>query len=164
MSRIEKALSMYKNEPAKRNAGNPFTLSSLVDAPATMEDVERAWSHAVFPANAVAFWSACRSARLFEDVEYGQWGLVLLDPKSSSIRTKQERAARPKDTHVDDIVIGEFLGDQELLIIAPSEKGARRILIALPLDTRDHWFGAAESLDEFLEKYFQAGGDKFWER
>jgi hypothetical protein len=56
------------------------------------------------------------------------------------------------------------LGDQELVVLAPSESGTRRVLIALPLDHRADWFAAASSLDEFLEKYFAAVGEKYWER
>jgi hypothetical protein len=61
-------------------------------------------------------------------------------------------------------VLGQFLGDQELLVLAPSETARRRVLIALPLDSRADWFGAAPSLGSFLAKYFDAVGDKYWER
>jgi hypothetical protein len=142
----------------------PLKLNSSVAAPATAQEVWRHWPGMIIPDDATALWSACRGARLFEDVEYGQWGLVILDPKTSAVRTVEERTARPHDLRSDDVVIGEFLGDQELLVIAPSERGQRRILVALPLDPRDDWFGAADALDQFLEKYFDASGDKFWER
>jgi len=33
-------------------------------------------------------------------------------------------------------VIGEFLGDQELLVLAPSEIDRGHVLVALPLDDR----------------------------
>jgi hypothetical protein len=61
-------------------------------------------------------------------------------------------------------VLGEFLGDQELLVLAPSETGRRRILIALPLDSRADWLGAAQDLGEFLERYFDHASAKYWER
>ena len=64
----------------------------------------------------------------------------------------------------DDIVLGEFLGDQELLVLAPSETGRRRVLIALPLDSRADWLGAAPDVGEFLGRYFDSAGDKYWER
>ena len=71
---------------------------------------------------------------------------------------------RPSDFRERDVVIGTFLGDQELLVISPSESGRCQILIALPLDARSDWFDAAENLGVFLEMYFEAAGDKFWER
>jgi hypothetical protein len=106
----------------------------------------------------------CREARLFEDVDYSQWGLVLLTPSTSAARTAQEREARPAELRSDDIVLGEFLGDQELLILAPSEMGRRRVLIALPLDSRADWFGAGSDLGSFLARYFENAGEKYWER
>jgi hypothetical protein len=75
----------------------------------------------------------------------------------------QEREVRPADLRPDDIVLGEFLGDLELLVLAPSETGRRRILIALPLDRRADWLGAAQDLGEFLQRYFDRAGDKYWE-
>ena len=90
--------------------------------------------------------------------------LVLLDPEASARRTTHELSARPGDFRGDDVVIGEFLGDLELLVIAPSETSRRRILIALPLDPRDEWYRAASELGQFLESYFNARGDKYWER
>jgi hypothetical protein len=108
-------------------------------------------------------WNACREARLFEDVDYGQWGLVLLSPSSSAERTSEAREARPSEFRPDDIVIGEFIGDQELVVVASSESGRRPVLIALPLDGRHEWFLAAMTLGEFLARYFDANGDKYWE-
>jgi hypothetical protein len=115
------------------------------------------------PDEVTDLWSATRAARLFEDADYGQWGLILLDPQASRQRTEAERAERPQDMRDDDIVVGEFLGDQELLVFAPSEGGLRRVLIALPLDARTEWFGVASDLAQFLVSYFDARGDKYWE-
>jgi hypothetical protein len=100
---------------------------------------------------------------LFEDVDYGQWGLVLLSPTASARRTAEQRARRPDAYRSDDVVIGEFLGDLELLVMAPSEAGNRRILVALSLDDRHDWYPAGSSLAQFLEKYLRSHGDKYWE-
>lgn len=108
-------------------------------------------------------WSTCRQARLFEDIDYGQWGLVLLDPASSAARSARERITRPDDFKEDDVVFAEFLGDQELLVFAPSEPGPRRVMVTLPLDPRSDWLAAAPSMSEFFEAYLLSGGGKFWE-
>jgi hypothetical protein len=79
-------------------------------------------------------------------------------------RLRDAAPFRPLDFRSDDVVVGEFLGDQELLVLSPSEAGLRRVLIALPLDARSEWFGAATSLVDFLDKYFGAGGSKYWEQ
>jgi len=115
------------------------------------------------PAELIDLWSICRQARLFEDVDYGQWGLVLLDPMASAARSARERATRPLEFKDDDVVIGEFLGDQELLVLAPSEDGRRQVIVALPLDPRADWLPAGTNLGEFFDTYFVVGGRKFWE-
>jgi hypothetical protein len=88
---------------------------------------------------------------------------VLLSPAESARRTAAVRAERPDDLRDDDVVIGEFLGDQELVVFAPSQRGERRVLIALPLDRRDDWYGAASGLAEFLTRYRESEGEKYWE-
>lgn len=75
----------------------------------------------------------------------------------------EQYAQRPDAYRTDDFVIGEFLGDLDLLIMAPSEAGDRKVLVALPLDDRRDWYPAASSLAEFLEKYLQSSGMKYWE-
>ncbi len=100
---------------------------------------------------------------LFQDVDYGQWGLVILSPDQAAERTAWERSQRPEDFPFGDIVAGEFLGDLELLIATPRDDGSCQIRIALPLDPRGDWYVAAESLAEFLQRYLVARGDKYWE-
>ncbi len=72
-----------------------FRLASTMDPPATDAEVQ-----ATAPANAPSelgdLWRATRTARLFEDVDYGQWGLVILSPSASAGRTAKERARRPR--------------------------------------------------------------------
>lgn len=162
VSKIDSALERFRQSPTRDHPGNPFRLVSSVAPPAEHREVESAWR--ALPADLEDFWAACRSARLFEDAGFGQWGLVLLDPQTSKRRTIKERTSRPDEFRADNVVIGAFLGDQELLVMAPSESGPRRILIVLPLDPRDAWFGAASGLARFLDAYFDAGGAKYWER
>jgi hypothetical protein len=125
--------------------------------------VQASWSERELPAEVVDLWRAARTARLFEDADYGQWGLILLAPDASRRRTDAELTARSVQFRHDDVVVGEFLGDQDLLIVAPSEAGIRCVLVATPLDARMEWFGAGEGLAAFLEAYFEAGGEKYWE-
>lgn len=63
----------------------------------------------------------------------------------------------------DDIVVGRFLGHDLRLVVAPSEHGHRRVLVTGPLDDRDDWDGVATSLEEFLNRYFEAHGNFFWQ-
>lgn len=162
VSEISVQLDRYRDRPSPSEVGsaNPFRLASVVTDAASPQEIEAFASSGELR----ELWASCRSARLFEDVDYGQWGLVLLDPESSRNRTASEIAQRPADLKADDVVIGEFLGDQELLVWAPSEDGRRRLLVALPLDARADWWQAGEGIAEFLAKYFDANGEKFWER
>ncbi len=166
MKRIHDVLERIRHGtlPSATPASNPFRLGSSLSKPAGDVEVAAAWTPSTLPADVLVLWGECRSARLFEDLDYGQWGLVLLDPRASALRTAAERASRPSEFAPEDVVLGEFLGDQELLVVAPSESGGRRILVALPLDGRTDWYGVGEDLGGFLDRYVEARGEKFWER
>src|SRR5690606_20718304 len=59
-------------------AGNPFALQHAVDVDASTEEIRDAWpDHESLPPDIIELWTAARSARLFADVDYGQWGLDL---------------------------------------------------------------------------------------
>ena len=135
---------------------------SSLSKPALPGEVERAWPELTPPPDAIALWRACRRAHLFEDTEYRDNGLVLLDPRTSARRTA-EYVYGGGDFADDDLVIGEFLGDEDLVVIAPSEIGERRILIAEDLEDREDWVGVGADLATFLDAYFPSGGDKYWD-
>jgi hypothetical protein len=143
--------------------GNPFKLACSLDGPASAAEVTAAWPSADLPEELLQAWSVSRQSRLFEDVDYGQWGLKLLSPEVAAQRTAKEQSKRPEDYRSDDVVIGEFLGDLELLVYAPSEANRGHVLIALPLDERADWYAAGIDLAEFLVRFRTAFGDKFWE-
>jgi hypothetical protein len=106
-----------------------------------------------------------RSARLFVDSRYGQWGLVLLSPERSREATEAFRTRRARDHREGDLVVGEFLGDSDLLLVRadPHEPDAGKVIVALPLDPRAEWYAPAASLREFLERFERAEGAKYWE-
>ena len=104
------------------------------------------------------------TGRLFEDQEYGQWGLEILDPTQSVEVTGRFHQERQRDSRNGDLVVGRFLGDSDLLIVRcdPSADDFGVALIALPLDPRVEWDVVGESFGVFLEKYVTSGGEKFW--
>lgn len=110
-------------------------------------------------------WARVRSARLFEDIDYGHWGLVLLSPADAERETAAFHEDRRRDRRAGDMVVGRFLGDQDLMIVRidPAADDFGRILIALPLDKRCDWYTPAPSLDAFLRAFLEAEGAKFWE-
>lgn len=167
MASVSETLERFRSwtEPPQRTGENPFRLACTLAEPATLAEIE-----SVVPNDSsslrdlIDLWSTCREARLFEDVNYGQWGLVFLSPTESAKRSALEREQRPDDFSSIDIVVGEFLGDQELLVLSPSEGNGRNVLVALPLDERAEWYPAAASLGEFLDRYMDHQGEKYWER
>jgi hypothetical protein len=120
-------------------SSDPFNLSCRVQPGASIEDLEAAGFVGSVPDELIPLWTASRESWLFEDTEYGQWGLHLLSPGDSAARTSVERVSRPGDIRSDDIVLGEFRGDSDLLVYSRSEAPVRRILVTQPLDPRDQW-------------------------
>lgn len=160
MPSIETALSQLRGmeEPRDGYGSNPFRFASKLSAPATPAEILSAWP-AALPQEVVDLWTTTSEGWLFEDVEYGQWGLHILSPSEAAARTESEQTARPEDHADGDVVLGEFLGDSELLVVT----SAGHVLISLLLDPRADWPTAAASVTEFLTKYAEAAGDKYWD-
>ena len=112
------------------------------------------------------FWRNSDGARLFEDREYGQWGLVLLSPSLAAERSRQLQDERPREYREGDLVVGEFLGDSDLLLVRCDRKAEDfgSVLVVLPLDPRHDWFQVSSDFESFLVDYERAQGAKFWER
>ncbi|MBZ0234066.1 MAG: hypothetical protein K8M05_17180 [Deltaproteobacteria bacterium] len=163
MSRVKDALSLFFREQ-KPIVDGGMHLVSFLSARCANGQVELAWPGIVVPSDAQDLWGACCGARLFADVSYGQWGLVLLDPFSSAARTAQEKGIRPAEYRPDDMIVGEFLGDSDVVVLCPSEAGSRRVLIAPPLDPRDTWFAVGPELADLITAFHDSNGEKFWVR
>jgi len=110
------------------------------------------------------FWELVRSARLFEDQTYGQWGLEIFSPGEAATATTASRTARPSEFTDGDLVVGQFLGDSDLLLIRcdPTKEDYGTVLISAPLDRRPEWDLAGESFEAFFQRYVAEGGEKFW--
>jgi hypothetical protein len=109
-------------------------------------------------------WKTAGGARLFEDVDHGQWGLVLLSPEGAARETSIFDRERARDRMEGDLVIGYFLGDQDRLILRtdPTAPDFGQVMIALPLDGRGDWYRPAPRLEPFLKEFGDAQGAKFW--
>lgn len=161
MVTVNAALDPYRNwaEPRDGVGSNPFRLASKVESQASIDEVSRAWPTGALLPELEALWLSSREAWLFQDIDYGQWGLHILDPAAAAARTNAERASRPGDFEATDAVVGEFLGDSHLLVLEANGG----VLVALPLDPRTDWPRVAPRLSEFLTRYLEAVGDKYWE-
>ncbi len=111
------------------------------------------------------FWGRFFSATLFEDVDYGQWGLRLFDYEMSDQLTREFNEERPQDAARGDRVIGRFIGDADRVVIRciTGESDFGSIIIALNEGMRNDWPRPSSSLSSFLEEYSLFDGQKFWE-
>lgn len=140
----------------------PFPLSSSVlGGPASADDL----ASFNLDDGLRKVWAVARSADLFKDATYGQWGLHILSPSEAAQATARQRVLRPDDFHESDLVFGTFYGDSDLLVMTGVDVygDERRILVALPIDKREDWPLAAESFSEFLACYLRSEGGKYWE-
>lgn len=117
------------------------------------------------PGDIREFWLITRTATLFKDQQYGQWGVEIMDPEEALRETSQQRTGRPRDFMSADLVLARFFGDSDLVVIAcdPGQAGFGSVTIALPTDRRSDWPVVARSFGDFLENLTQAEGDKYWE-
>lgn len=163
MTRIVEVLRRLDGWQNPRSAGSPLNLKCRVDFnvdPSYDSDLRFV---DIAPSVLYEMWSSVREAWLFEDIDNGQWGIHLFRPGDSAARSAAERAARAEDFRDDDWVIGEFLGDSDLLMYSPSESESRRISVAPPLDVRGDWYELGSSISEVLERMAALDGSKYWE-
>ncbi len=118
-----------------------------------------------YPAELVDLWSATSEAELFLDPEFGQWGLKLYSPETAEQETRDIRHHEELELAPDDLVIGAFVGDAEVLVVrnAPGGRDRGKVVIGLPIDPREDWPVVADDVAAFLERYVSAQGEKYWE-
>ena len=140
-----------------RDSGLDITLQNRA-----MAAVDHAIDLAVNAPELIELWSCAGESWWNEDASFGQWGLHLLSPPAVRDRTIEERSRRPDDFRPTDLVIGEFLGDSDLLVLDAAEVDSKRLRVCLPLDDRNDWFAVGPSLDQFLTNYLDRPDRKFW--
>jgi hypothetical protein len=115
------------------------------------------------PSELETLWQVTSELRLYEDMTYGQWGVVIWGP-DTAIGKQAIMADRRSDFQRGDLIIGEFLGDWELLMLRcdKSAPDFGNAVIVLPMDARPLWPTIGGSLEEFLLRRVQENGRKFW--
>ena len=134
--------------------------SSTTGVPVDVLELER---YPGFPDEMYELWKCSDTTTLFQELYYGQWGLIIHDPKWCVMQTQFFNSAFPGNLDVDDYVIGEFLGDTDKLVMSGSPMSTQRILVATPLDPKSEWAIVGDNLKEFLNRFIASGGSKYWE-
>lgn len=151
-------------EPREKNV--PFSLSCEICPRQSCDFSEVRSSLGIdLPDDLTDLWSETSGLRLFEDKMFGQWGLVVYSGEGALTKTKEVAIARPRDFRNGDLILGEFLGDSDLLVLRcdPNSPDFGAVTISTPMDRREEWHNAANSLHEFLSLFIAASGDKYWE-
>lgn len=111
------------------------------------------------------FYTVSNGADLFKDQEYGQWGLKLYPIEEVTFASKIYKRNRNNDALKSDLIIGEFYGDSDLLLVRcdPNSDDYGSIFVVLPIEKRQDWYIVANTFEEFINKFYETQGDKFWE-
>jgi hypothetical protein len=122
-------------------------------------------SQLIIPNDLQKFWVSFDHAELFRDITYGQWGLDILSREVALCCTKEQIECRPCDFLITDLIIGQFRGDSDMLMINCNSQvnNYGQITVVTPLDKRHDWVVVANNFTDFLKLYAQYNGDKFWE-
>lgn len=113
----------------------------------------------------IEFYQLSNGAYLFQDAKYGQWGLHLLDLHLIQRITAEFFEDRYDNALTGDLIIGEFLGDGEKLLVRldPNIADFGTIVIVCPISKREEWQIIETNFYDFIINYFQNNGEKYWE-
>lgn len=127
-------------------------------------EIEKEYPYKI-PNDLEQFWRITQSAFLFKDIQYSQWGLEIFSSRLALINTEHERQNRLKDYEDNDLIIGRFIGDSDLLVVScnTTDNSFGQVTISLPLDKRSEWPIVSDNFQAFLNTYVKLEGDKFWE-
>jgi len=163
---VEELKANWSESKKAFHRGKPVAvpLACRFELPASSIDLAEVSSDVALAPELLEFWQCANGASLFVDETYGQWGLRLWPAHVSLEETRTFAVNRSRDFRRGDLVIGEFLGDSDLLLVRcdPAADDYGSVVVALPLDDRGDWDRAAPSLDAFLLAYARTQGEKFW--
>jgi hypothetical protein len=103
------------------------------------------------------FWRRTSGGLLLVDEQFGICGLTLHSPTEAKQRSR-DRADDGYEVSESDWVLGEFVGDTDMLIIDADDA----VLISAGSYPRSDWY-RFESLSDVLSKYVETTAEKYWE-
>lgn len=119
----------------------------------------------IMPASLRNFYKISNGARFFEDSDYGQWGMNLLSIDKLNKASEDYKYNRQEEAMAGDLIIGEFIGDSDLLLIRVDKQmpDYGKVAIVNPIYKRTDWYWLDIDFFDFIEKYVSSNGNKFWE-
>jgi hypothetical protein len=109
------------------------------------------------PLQARELWQRTSGGVLMRDLQFGICGLTLHDPDEAK-KVSGDRAQVGYDVTESDWVVGEFIGDTDMLIIDENNK----VLISTGSYSRESWY-VFTSLENVLKRYVESYAEKYWE-
>jgi len=82
------------------------------------------------------------------------------------LQKNKKTLRRKSDEFQDgDLIIDEFLGDSDLLVVRCDRNydDFGQLIISLPIDHHSDWYYLPYLLPEFLQKFTNSQREKFWE-
>lgn len=167
---IQEIVERIRREPPIPNPDglfpeNPAVCTVIDPMPWDRSKVERALGFEVPPAIAT-LWDCCGGLRLYEDNLWCPGGLIVLSPLEALEQHFEYLGGyRGEDAIRGDFAFGRFRENLELLLIRCDKAAADygSILVVAEMEPRPDWDKAADSLEEFLTRYMDARGEKYWE-
>lgn len=119
------------------------------------------------PPELIELWSACGGMRLFCDNLWCPGGLIVCAPTDDSLhRVNADYLDRKSDRMwPGDFIVAEFRSDLELVLMRCDKTAPDfgSIVVVTEMGPREEWYKAALSLEEFLTRFMDAKGAKYWE-
>ena len=118
------------------------------------------------PSQYLNFIKETDGAKLFYDKIYGQAGMYLYETDILYKKNVEwHNSYMKQDLLQTDLIIGEFFGDNDLVILRCDNRSDDygHIIISLPLDERKDWYFTNDNFEPFLIKFCNNEGVKYWE-
>jgi hypothetical protein len=132
------------------------------------EEVERTLGLWI-PTDLAQLWKLCRGLILYEDTTSQEGGLVVCAPPDPEFFTMNREYREDKGDSVrpGDLIFARFRGSRERVLIRCDRYAVPddclTIMIVPETGPRSEWPTAAPSLEEFLVRFMDAHGEKYWE-
>jgi hypothetical protein len=118
------------------------------------------------PSDLTALWQYASRLHIYEETNFGQWGLIIWNPSETLQNNQSNSILSTYELANGDLIIGEFKGDLEKIVIRCDENNNDRgaITIASSIDPRNEWLTVARSLTSFLNAFIENPDNKYWEQ